>query len=191
MDEESSLHHVDVYGANQYEIAIAAVGEICQHYNTKRYFKGYGFGAKCPPDFNKTRYNFPLNLETNDPKCLGVEGLLKAYMIAQSKVELSGPTNFAPTIHFAARHAAALPEDGSRYSVLLIITDGVIRDIEATKEEIVKASSLPLSIIVVGVGYDSFEEMKILDSDHQMLCDRHGKYAKRDIVQVCKNRRIN
>jgi hypothetical protein len=104
-------------------------------------------------------------------------------MIAQSRVELSGPTDFAPTIHFAARHAASLPEDGSRYSVLLIITDGVITDIEATKEEIVKASSLPLSIIVVGVGYDSFDEMKLLDSDHQMLCS-HGKYAKRDIVQV-------
>lgn len=93
-----------------------------------------------------------------------------------------------------------MPEDGSRYSVLLIITDGVITDIgnigyslidqllitriiEQTKEEIVKASSLPLSIIVVGVGYDSFEEMKILDSDHQMLSS-NGKYAKRDIVQV-------
>jgi hypothetical protein len=34
-------------------------------------------------------------LETNDPKCFGVEGLLQAYMIAQSRVELSGPTDFA------------------------------------------------------------------------------------------------
>lgn len=66
------------------------------------------------------------NLETNDPKCHGVEGLLQAYMIAQSRVELSGPTDFAPTIHFAARNASALPEDGSRYNVLLIITDGVV-----------------------------------------------------------------
>lgn len=68
-------------------------------------------------------------METNDPKCYGVEGLLQSYLIAQSRVELSGPTDFAPTIHFAARHAAALPEDGSRYSILLIITDGVVTDI--------------------------------------------------------------
>lgn len=48
---------------------------------------------------------------------------------------------------------------------------------------LLKASSLPLSIIIVGVGYDSFGEMKVLDSDRQML-QVNGKYAKRDIVQV-------
>lgn len=46
-----------------------------------------------------------------------------------------------------------------------------------------QASTLPLSIIIVGVGYDSFEEMKVLDSDNQMLSS-NGKFAKRDIVQV-------
>lgn len=126
---------------------------------------------------------FLQNLETNDPRCAGVDGLLQSYLVAQSRVELAGPTDFAPTIRFAAKNAAALPEDGSKYSVLLIITDGVITDIEATKEEIVKASTLPLSIIVVGVGYDSFDEMKVLDSDNHML-QSHGKFAKRDIVQV-------
>ncbi|VDO17217.1 unnamed protein product [Brugia timori] len=55
------------------------------------------------------------------------------------------------------------------------------------KEEIVKASSLPLSIIIVGVGYDSFGEMKVLDSDRQML-QVNGKYAKRDIVQFVQLR---
>uniref|UniRef100_A0A1I7RLU5 Copine-8 n=1 Tax=Bursaphelenchus xylophilus TaxID=6326 RepID=A0A1I7RLU5_BURXY len=137
---------------------------------------------------NKIDKTLP-NLETNDCRCAGVDGLLNAYLIAQRRVELSGPTDFAPTIRFAARHAAALPEDGSKYSVLLIITDGVITDIEASKEEIVKASTLPLSIIVVGVGYDSFDEMKILDSDNHML-SANGKYAKRDIVQFVQLRKF-
>lgn len=78
------------------------------------------------------------NLEKNDPRCYGVNGLLEAYSVAQTKVELSGPTDFAPTIHFAARNAAAYPEDGSKYSVLLLLTDGFITDLEATKEEIVR-----------------------------------------------------
>ncbi|CAD5220261.1 unnamed protein product [Bursaphelenchus xylophilus] len=188
MNEETSLHHYDKNRANQYEIAIAAVADICQHYNSSKIFKAYGFGAKIPPD-TRVHYNFPLNLETNDCRCAGVDGLLNAYLIAQRRVELSGPTDFAPTIRFAARHAAALPEDGSKYSVLLIITDGVITDIEASKEEIVKASTLPLSIIVVGVGYDSFDEMKILDSDNHML-SANGKYAKRDIVQFVQLRKF-
>lgn len=59
MDEATSLHHVDNQKANQYEIAIAAVGDICQHYNSSKIFKAYGFGAKIPPD-TRVHYNFPL-----------------------------------------------------------------------------------------------------------------------------------
>uniref|UniRef100_A0A0K0FBH5 Copine-8 n=1 Tax=Strongyloides venezuelensis TaxID=75913 RepID=A0A0K0FBH5_STRVS len=186
MEDHSSLHRIDPDEPNQYEIAIAAIAETCQHYNRSKIFYAYGFGAKLPND-SKVHYNFPLNLETNNPRCYGIEGLLEAYMIAQSKVELSGPTNFAPTVRFAARQASMIPNDGSRYCVVLIITDGVISDMEKTKEEIIKASSLPLSIIIVGVGYDSFEEMKVLDSDKVML-NLHGKYAKRDIVQFVQLR---
>ncbi|KAH7731153.1 copine-5-like protein [Aphelenchoides avenae] len=187
MDDASSLHKIDENQANQYEMAIGAIGEICQHYSRSKVFNAYGFGAKIPPD-NHVHYNFPLNLETGDPRCYGIEGLLQAYLTAQSRVELSGPTDFAPIVRFAARRAASLPDDGSKYSILLIITDGVITDMEAAKEEIVKASSLPLSVIIVGVGYDSFEEMKVLDSDNQMLSS-HGKYAKRDIVQFVQLRK--
>lgn len=72
---------------------------------------------------------------------------MQAYLTAQSRVELSGPTDFAPIVRFAARRAASLPDDGSKYSILLIITDGVITDMEAAKEEIVKVS--PREIYVV------------------------------------------
>jgi len=187
MEDQSSLHHIDEDNINQYEIAIMAVAEICQHYNRSKSFHAYGFGAKIPPD-TKTHYNFPLNVVTNDPRCKGITGLLEAYLIAQSRVELSGPTNFAPTIRLAAKRAASLPEDGSKYCVLLILTDGVIADMDETKTEIIRASALPLSIIIVGVGYDSFDEMKILDSDHQIL-SHNGKFAKRDIVQFVQMRK--
>uniref|UniRef100_A0AC35G7L2 C2 domain-containing protein n=1 Tax=Panagrolaimus sp. PS1159 TaxID=55785 RepID=A0AC35G7L2_9BILA len=128
------------------------------------------------------------NVVTNDPHCYGITGLLEAYLIAQSRVELSGPTDYSHTIRLAAKRAASFPEDGSKYSVLLILTDGVIGDMEDTKLEIIKASTLPLSIIIVGVGYDSFKEMKILDSDNEML-NHNGKYAKRDIVQFVQLRK--
>lgn len=38
-----------------------------------------------------------------------------------------------------------MPEDGSKYCVLLILTDGAITDLEATKEEIIKV--MPWEII--------------------------------------------
>ncbi|VDO34588.1 unnamed protein product [Onchocerca flexuosa] len=168
----ASLHHVNDENSSQYEIAIQAIAEICQYYNNSQLFYAYGFGARLPGD-NRVNFHFPLNLSTNSPECIGMNGLLDSYRDALNRIELAGPTEFGPTLRHAARHAASLPPDGSRYSVLLIITDG--------------ASSLPLSIIIVGVGYDSFGEMKVLDSDRQML-QVNGKYAKRDIVQFVQLR---
>ena len=66
------------------------------------------------------------------------------------------------------------------YSILLIITDGIITDMEATKEAIIKASGLPLSIIIVGVGDEDFSQMEQLDVDHLQI---GTNVAKRDIVQ--------
>ena len=52
----------------------------------------------------------------------------------------------------------------------------------ATKEAIINASFLPMSIIIVGVGQEDFSAMEFLDSDGRLL--RHdGKTAARDIVQ--------
>ena len=51
------------------------------------------------------------------------------------------------------------------YSVLLILTDGEIHDMEQTKDLVVDASVLPLSIIIVGVGEADFTSMEILDGD--------------------------
>lgn len=47
-----------------------------------------------------------------------------------------------------------------RYYILLIITDGIIDDLEQTIDEIIEACSLPLSIIIVGVGNEDFEAME-------------------------------
>lgn len=54
---------------------------------------------------------------------------------------------------------------------------------EKTKEAIVNASMLPLSIIIVGVGNADFEAMRELDGDAVKLSS-YGRFAQRDIVQV-------
>ena len=52
-----------------------------------------------------------------------------------------------------------------QYFVLLLLTDGVLSDMENTKAAIVKASYLPMSIIIVGVGQADFTDMNELDAD--------------------------
>lgn len=51
-----------------------------------------------------------------------------------------------------------------------------------TKNTIINASTLPISIIIVGVGDADFEAMDELDSDEVRLTV-DGRYAERDIVQ--------
>lgn len=60
-------------------------------------------------------------------------GVLDAYHSCLSRVQLYGPTNFAPIIKHVAQFAAA-HRHGDKYFILLMITDGIITDMAMTKE---------------------------------------------------------
>ena len=64
-----------------------------------------------------------------------------------------------------------------------MLTDGVLSDMSNTRQAIVQASRLPMSIIIVGVGNADFSDMNELDGDDGMLRGPMGEPAKRDIVQ--------
>ena len=97
---------------------------------------------------------------------------------------LAGPTLFEPFVEAAERIATASPcsQDKQRYTVALIITDGVINDMEGTKEALCRASVLPLSFVIVGVGNADFSAMRELDGDRAKLFSGRAT-AARDIVQ--------
>ncbi|KAK2496935.1 hypothetical protein MC885_019119 [Smutsia gigantea] len=164
--QPTSLHYMSPYQLSAYAMALKAVGEIIQDYDSDKLFPAYGFGAKLPPE-GRISHQFPLNNNDEDPSCVGIEGVLESYFQSLRTVQLYGPTYFAPVINQVARVAAKI-SDGSQYYVLLIITDG--------------ASSLPMSIIIVGVGPAMFEAMEELDGDDVRVSSR-GRYAERDIVQ--------
>uniref|UniRef100_A0A8C5I3F3 Copine-5-like n=1 Tax=Gouania willdenowi TaxID=441366 RepID=A0A8C5I3F3_GOUWI len=178
--QSTSLHYMNPYQLNAYAMALKAVGEIIQDYDSDKMFPALGFGAKLPPD-GRVSHEFPLNGNIENPYCNGIEGILEAYHQSLKTVQLYGPTNFAPVVNHVARYAAAV-QDGSQYFVLLIITDGVISDMAQTKEAIVNGAKLPMSIIIVGVGQAEFDAMVELDGDDIRISSR-GKLAERDIVQ--------
>jgi hypothetical protein len=66
--------------------------------------------------------------------------------------------------------------------VLTIFTQGNISDEDDLIEKIVRASELPLSVLLVGVGSGDFPFLKKLDADDTCLVSRTGESAKRDIV---------
>uniref|UniRef100_A0A673Y2M8 Copine-3 n=1 Tax=Salmo trutta TaxID=8032 RepID=A0A673Y2M8_SALTR len=130
-------------------------------------------------------HEFPLNFNPANPFCAGIEGVVEAYRVCLPQVKLYGPTNFSPIINHVARFAmqATQQKTASQYFVLLIITDGVITDLDQTRSAIVNASRLPMSIIIIGVGGADFTAMEFLDGDDGRLRAPTGETAARDIVQ--------
>lgn len=74
-------------------------------------------------------------------------------------------------------------EDPRHYHVLLILTDGCITDMQATRKILVELSAEPVSVIIIGCGEWDFGEMDELDGDQVRLTDDDGREARRDIVQ--------
>ncbi|KAF9900296.1 Copine-8 [Lobosporangium transversale] len=172
----SSLHFKSPTGDNEYTRAIRSVGNILQFYDSDKKFPVYGFGGRIQGQVN---HAFPLNGNPSNPEVNGVEGILNAYWNAHSFVELWGPTNFTPVISEAT--TIAKNSEPYNYTVLLILTDGAITDMNDTISAIQKASKHAISIIIVGVGKAEFGKMDALDGDVETSSVRSKK--SRDIVQ--------
>ncbi|KAK9218883.1 hypothetical protein WN943_007521 [Citrus x changshan-huyou] len=138
-----------------------------------------------PRNPNSLHYIDPSGRLNSYQQVDGVEGIMAAYASTLKNVSLAGLTLFGQVINTAARIAGqSLSYDRSKYFVLLIITDGVLTDLQETKDALVRASDLPLSILIVGVGGADFTQMEILDADNgRRLESSTDRVATRDIVQ--------
>lgn len=150
-----------------------------------------------------------MNGNAQNPAVFGVQGILDAYKQVVPTVKLWGPTKFSEILNWTNQFVgqtsqSAIPQFKNlleqqktnkniyppwnfamEYTVLLIITDGVIDDMDETIQQIVKASALPMSVIIVGVGGADFKNMETLDGDNgQALKSKiSGQTSLRDIVQ--------
>ena len=116
-----------------------------------------------PPYYNVVSNCFSLNGNYFDPEVVGLDEVIKVYKEALTKYKFHGPTIFSDLLSMATdyvRSEQGGDDDQQKYFILLIMTDGDINDFETTKDLIVKACELPLSIIIVGVGNHDFEKMK-------------------------------
>ncbi|MGH0126500.1 UNVERIFIED_CONTAM: hypothetical protein FKN15_048817 [Acipenser sinensis] len=170
-----SLHYIDQSQPNEYLKALSAVGEICQDYDSHGLFNFYF----------KVSHDFPINFNPNNPECEEIKGVIDAYKRCLPKIQLYGPTNVSPIINRIASLAREELKSNAatKYYMLLILTDGTISDMAEARDAVVSASSLPMSIIIVGVGYADYTDMRLLDGDEGTLLSTKGQPALRDIVQ--------
>ncbi|XAR52531.1 hypothetical protein NMG60_11020661 [Bertholletia excelsa] len=185
-----SLHYIHPTGQlNAYQQAIMEVGEVIQFYDYDKRFPAWGFGGRT----HAGSVSHCFNLSAAGLEVEGVQGIMSSYANALHNVTLAGPTLFGQVINTAAEIAGhSLTYNRSKYFVLLIITDGVLTDLQETKDALVRASDLPLSILIVGVGGADFKQMEILDADNgQRLESSTGRVATRDIVQFVPMREVH
>jgi len=171
----SSLHFLKKTGENAYTTAIRTVGEVLQDYDYDKKILGLGFGSKTGGNC------FSLNGSVQDPYCDGVEGLLKYYKESLESVEMSEPTHFSDVLQFVSDDASRSGSD-VEYSVIMIITDGGINDMEETKKLLVQMSRQAVSVVLVGVGDGDMRNLVKLDSDKARI-NSGDTQAARDIVQ--------
>ncbi|KAJ4898652.1 E3 ubiquitin-protein ligase RGLG1 [Raphanus sativus] len=143
---KKSLHHISTYTPNPYEQAITIIGRTLASFD-----------------------------DDNLIPCLVLvthQLMIKTDIVPNLK--LAGPTSFAPIIEMAM---TVVEQSSGQYHVLVIIADGqVTRSVDTehgqlspqeqrTVDAIVKASTLPLSIVLVGVGDGPWDMMQEFDDN--------------------------
>ena len=182
-NDPSSLHFLGVNRLNLYQSSILSVGEILEDYNHTNRIYTFGFGAKIgePPLIN---HCFPLNFNNQTPYFQNFKELFDCYKRSIFEMRFSGPTLFAPllmtVIDFAERK---YHENSQNYTTLLLLTDGVTHDLQQSIDLVVRASKLPISIIIIGIGNENFDNMRILDADDNPLFNTAGEKSHADILQ--------
>ena len=177
--DPNSLHYLGD-NMNDYEQAIYACGMICAFYDYNQKFPVYGYGAFIngrPP----TNMCFNINFKDN-PEIYTINNVLKEYRNSFNFLKLAGPTNFSPLIQNVVDKIKR-ENNPMQYHILLILTDGIINDLQPTIDILVEGSFLPLSVIIIGIGKDDFHEMVILDGDKIPIKSSTGMIRKRDLVQ--------
>ena len=137
--DEGTLHSIKGKKPNDYERAIKACGNIIAYYDYDQLFPVYGFGAIVNSSKNKeASMCFNLNFKDN-PDIYTIDNIIKEYhdCIEKDKLTFSGPTEFSPIINtFISR----IKNNHLDYHILMILTDGVIDDLQETIDSLVEAS---------------------------------------------------
>ena len=181
--EKKSLHY-DSDDKNDYEKAIFSCGSIVGYYDKDQIFPVYGFGG-IPLNENKVNHCFNINFEES-PNIKSINNVLSIYKKSLKKIQFSGPTFFSPILQKVMQEIGLKMEEKNNenyYEILMILTDGIINDMNETIELLIDCAELPISVIIIGIGKANFNDMIILDGDEFPLTDHKGRVTKRDLVQ--------
>ncbi|XP_064460236.1 uncharacterized protein LOC135370426 [Ornithodoros turicata] len=140
---------------NPYQKVLSSLGGVLMPLLHGNPIPAFGFGDSRTKDTDV----FPL-IDSGAP-CLDFNDLMCAYSHTAQRVQLSGPTSYAPVIQKAQDIVSSRRE----FHILLIVTDGQVTNGDAaSRRAIIAASHHPLSIVIVGVGDGPFVSLEEYDN---------------------------
>ena len=159
---DKNLHSMS-FQPNLYQQVITIIGKTLEVFDDDKLIPAYGFGDLSTKDKNV----FPFLVDSQsgfEIPCYTFSNVLQMYNniandIALGKIQMSGPTSFAPLIN----KAIEIVQKENSYHILLIVCDGAIDNKQETINAIIRASKFPLSIICIGVGKADFSIMEEFD----------------------------
>ncbi|XP_054154514.1 copine-8-like [Oppia nitens] len=176
---------------NCFEFLLNSFGQLLQPYDYQGLFAVFGFGARFAGQPTVSHaFNLRLGVgggqQSVVPYCDSVDDMRRCYRASLKSMIPSSSSNsantgrpFAPVINHVVQLTKNF-QNGRHYFVFTILTSGCHTDTADTLEAIVRASAMPVSIVIVGVGNCPFNHLKRLSGDS--TCSR-GCRTYRDNVQ--------
>ena len=185
-----SYHIIDRRIPNDYEKVISDCCSIVSPYDEDQLFPVYGFGGIPPNNNGKVSHIFNINFE-DEPEIKGFDQIIPTYKKSLKQIKLGDPCFFAPLLKSVYKrikdnYEINNPEYINHYFILMILTNGIINDLNETIDILIDCSYIPLSVIIIGIGDGDFSNMDKLDGDEELLVSSKGEIRKRDLVQFVK-----
>lgn len=154
--DNNPLHQIYEDGFNTYQNLIYIIGNILKPFNRDGRIYTYGFG-------HKTITNFPLfSFNLDEQPSYTIEGVLEKYCELTPIVEPKNKTNFSPIIDKAIN----IVRRTGKYHILIILTNSKMDswdEINETFGSIIEASNYALSIILVGINNNTWDNIDKYD----------------------------
>ena len=142
---------------NDYVDTLTSIFSAFSQYS--RYLVAYGMGAKTlPGENNPTCQLFSLTGDYSDPFIENEEQMLSCYAETIKAVEITLPIYYKPIVKFVcdlAQMEFGTASDATHiknYYVLTLLMAGMVDDPEDSINEILRATELPISVVIIRVG---------------------------------------
>jgi hypothetical protein len=197
------MHHIPTGGSNPYLDCMEEVASILSEYDTNGIFPLLGYGGKLDGEF-------PPFYELGVAK--GVAGLLDLYKRTRDRIFLCHMSAaeggdmawracrqghyFCDDFYQIINHVCDVAQQKlqgkplfelpSEYFLAVLVIDGDTFNDEGTCRAICRASALPISVVLIGVGTSDFPNLSRYDADNKPLSTVEGITAVRDCVQFVR-----